>query len=123
VALNRVREHATRLRLPVPDGTESGDPLVIGGLPCVAVTDKNEDAGDMGDADDGCASVQTDGSWAFPVKGEDDNSNQAIAVGDIVYIDSDGEMNVDAVNGDRFGYALGVVESGATTEIEVKIGY
>lgn len=114
MATNRVREKATRLYLPVPVGTESGDPLVLGALPCVAVTDRDAD---------GNASVQTDGSFTFPVVGEGSAGDAAIGVGDIVYIDTDGELNADSTNGDRFGYALEPVDSGATTDIEVKIGY
>lgn len=116
MATNRVREHGTRLALAVPDGTVSGDPLILGGLPCVAVTDQDEWT-------EGEASVQTDGTWRFPVKGEGPGGNEAISVGEIIYIDTDGEMNTDETNGTRFGYALQAVESGATTEIEVKVGY
>lgn len=116
MATNRVKEKGTRLALPVPSGTVSGDALVIGALPCVAVTDRDEwTAGE--------ASVQTDGTWTFPVKGEDAAGNAAIALGAILYIDTDGEINVDATNGKRFGYALEAVASGATVDIEVKVGY
>lgn len=116
MATNRVREHATRLSLPVPSGTESGDALVIGALPCVAVTDRDTDTA-------GSASVQTDGSWSFPVHGEDGAGNAAIALGAILYIDTDGEINADVTNGKRFGYALEALASGETRDIEVKVGY
>lgn len=116
MATNRVRETGNRLSLPVPDGTESGDPLVIGELPCVAVTDADAWT-------EGAASVQTDGTFRFPVKGEGPGGNEAVSVGEIVYIDTDGEMNTDETNGKRFGYALEAVDSGATAEIEVKVGY
>jgi hypothetical protein len=55
------------------------------------------------------------------VKGET-TTNAAVSVGDILYYDS-GVINKDSSNGVRFGYALGAVESGATTSILVKIGY
>lgn len=113
VATNRVKESANRLALPVPDGTVSGDPLVLGALPCVAVTDQDEWT-------EGEASVQTDGSWRYPVVG-DDGAPAAIEVGDIIYLDS-GVLSSDD-SGDRFGYALEPVGSGDTTEIEVKVGY
>lgn len=116
MATNRVREKATRLALPVPVGTLSGDPLVLGGLPCVAVVDRSAWT-------EGEASVQTDGSFTLAVKGENAAGDAAIGVGDILYIDTDGELNADATNGKRFGYALEAVASGATTDIEVKIGY
>lgn len=113
MAVNRVRAEANELSLPVPGGTESGDPLVIGALPCVAVTDRRAD---------GDASVQCDGSFRLPVHGADHAGNAAIAVGAIVYIDG-AEINTDVTDGKRFGYALEPVLSGATTDIEVKIGY
>lgn len=115
MALNRVREEADALSLPVPDGTVSGDPLVLGALPCVATTDK-------GAWTAGEASVDCDGSYLFDVKGDVDGTPTAIAVGDIVYLAADGVISVDA-DEKRFGYALQAVQSGATTEIEVKVGY
>lgn len=114
MATNRVREHATRLALPVPDGTVSGDPLVLsGGLPCVAVVD--QDAWTEGEA-----SVQTDGSFRFPVTAE---ANE-ISPGEIIYRETaDGDLTNDSSGAERFGYALETVANGETAEIEVKIGY
>jgi predicted RecA/RadA family phage recombinase len=109
MALNRVREHATRLALPVPDGTESGAPLVIGSLPCVAVTDQDEWT-------EGEASVQTDGSWRLEV-------GVATDVGDEIFW-HDGNpdtLNKTASGGKHFGYALEA--QGAGGVIEVKVGY
>lgn len=112
MALNRVREHGTRLALPVPDGTVSGDALVLGGLPCVAVTDADEWT-------EGEASVQTDGTWRFPVHA----AGGAIEPGAIVYRDA-GDGSLSDSNADvRFGYALQHIDNGATVEIEVKVGY
>ena len=115
MAKNRVREEADGLSLPVPDGTVSGNPLVIGQLPCVAVTNK----GQWTTTD---ATVQCDGSFLFNVVGVDSGGNHAIAVGDIVYLQSNGQMDANSSTGKRFGYALGAVVSGATTQIEVKVG-
>lgn len=117
MATNRIKETGNRLALPVPDGTESGDPLIIGELPCVAVTDADQWT-------EGEASVQTDGTWSFPVKGEGPSAaNEAISVGEVLYIDTDGEINSDETAGKRFGYALEAVPSGETHTIEVKVGY
>lgn len=116
MATNRKREKGNRLSLPVPEGTLSGDPLVIGALPCVAVVDRSAWTPDA-------ASVQTDGTWILEVKGEGPGGNEAITLGEILYIDTDGELNTDETNGTRFGYALEPVDSGATAEIEVKVGY
>lgn len=114
MARNRVRESATRLSLPVPEGTVSGDALVLnGGLPCVAVVDADEWT-------EGEASVQTDGSFRFEVTAE----GAAIEVGQIIYRETaDGDLTDDDTGAERFGYALEPVANGETTEIEVKIGY
>lgn len=114
MATNREKATGTRLYLTVPEGTESGDPLVIGAMPCVALTDRDAD---------GKATVQTDGTFRLSVHGEDGSGNAAIALGAALYVDTDGELNVDATNGKRFGYALEAVGSNVTATIEVKIGY
>lgn len=90
----------------------SGDPVVVGELPGVALTDENAD---------GNATIQTDGVFRLPVKGET-TTDAAVAVGDIVYYDA-GVINKDSSNGVRFGYALDAVSSGATSTIRVKVGY
>ena len=96
-----------------PATPSSGDPVLFGEIPGVAVTD--EDA-------NGNTSIDTGGVYNLSVKGADDGGDAAIAAGDILYYDA-GEINADAVNGTRYGYALAAVNSGATTTIEVKIGY
>ena len=94
-------------------------------------------AGDMvefGAALYGIAMTDTDGDgnveidlgfdasvYTLSVKGEDGSGNAAITAGDLVYIDTDGELNKDSANGKRFGIALQGVSSGATTSIEVLI--
>jgi len=104
-----VREKATHLALPVPDGTESGDPLVIGDLPCVAVTDQDEWT-------EGEASVQTDGSFRLLV-------GVATDVGDEIFWHdgSPDTLNKTSSGGKHFGYAL--EEQSGSGEIEVKVGY
>lgn len=117
MATNEVFSPTGTLSLPVPNGTASGDPLVLfGRIPCVALTDE----GEGGNADN-YATVALNPAWVFDisVKGENDLGDAGIAVGDAVYRDSDGEFNVDAVNGTLFGIALEVVTSGATDTIRV----
>jgi hypothetical protein len=48
-----------------------------------------------------------------------------VAIGDILYHEAAAtpKVNKDNVAGIRFGYALQAVASGATTTIQVKIGY
>lgn len=55
------------------------------------------------------------------VHGEDAAGNAAIAIGNKLYIDTDGELNKDATNGVLFGYALAAVSSGATTNIDIAL--
>lgn len=113
MALNRIREEAEQVALPVPDGTVSGDALCLGSLPCVALTDK-----DAAVQPDGTATVQTDGSFLFEVA-------VATEVGDIIYwhegSGSPATLNKTSSGGTRFGYAL-EAQAGAGA-IEVKIGY
>jgi predicted RecA/RadA family phage recombinase len=119
MAKNRKRESGRRLSLPVPVGTLSGTPLVLGDLPCVAVVNRDEWT-------TGEASVQTDGTWSLAVKGvTTGGGNSAIGVGDILYLLSTGEVskNSSGAGAKRFGYALEAVSSGATKTIEVKCGY
>lgn len=59
--------------------------------------------------------------YNLAVKGEDVAGDAAIAKFAAVYIDSDGELNADRVNGKFFGIALAPVDSGETTTIPVKI--
>lgn len=99
-----------------PTTPASGDPVVCGQIPGVAL--ENEDS-------DGVTTVATNGSFRLSVKGENAGGNSAVAVGDILYYEAGQTppINKDATNGIRFGYALATVSSGATATIAVKIGY
>ncbi len=123
MALNREQEVGNRLSLDVSgvNGSgagnlvQSGDPLAVGQIPGVALTD--EDSA-------GLATVQTDGVFRLNVHGFNSSTSAAVSAGDIVYWDDTaGELNLDSVAGIRFGYALEAVVAGATTEINVKVGY
>lgn len=123
MADNRELETGNRLSLDVSgvNGSgvgnlvKSGDPFAVGQIPCVALTD--EDSA-------GLATCQTDGVFRLDVHGFNASTATAVTAGAIVYWDdSAGELNVDSTNGVRFGYALEAVSSGATTEINVKVGY
>lgn len=94
-------------------GMSSGDPTVVGNIPGVCLTDTDAD---------GNVVIATKGVYELSVHGADGSGNSAVAIGDIVYYDTD-EVNVDDANGVRFGYGLGAVSSGATTTIKVKVGY
>ncbi|MBP2704407.1 DUF2190 family protein [Microbispora sp. RL4-1S] len=101
-----------RVQCTAPTTPASGDPVVFGQLPGVALTDED---------DDGYTTIALDGTWNLPVKGET-TTNAAISAGDTLYYDL-GVINKDSTNGTRFGYALAGVSSGATTTIPVRVGY
>lgn len=96
-----------------PATAESGDPVLVGNIPGVALVDE----GDGGNAT-GMITIDRGGIWKMPVVG----ASGAIAVGDILYLDG-GELNDDDSGGTRWGYALGTVGSGATAVIDVLVGY
>ena len=124
MATNRIFEKGTQLSV-VPDlapnaTVASGDPVAVGQLPGVALTDADDTVASGGEC-----TVQFDGVFDLEVVGtsDDGTTGAAIAVGDIVFLDTDATLNVDTTNGIRFGYALEAVASGATTTIRVKVGY
>lgn len=101
--------------MTAPTTPASGDPCVFGQVPGVALT--AEDA-------DGNTTIDTGGVYALSVKGINASGNAAVAAGDIVYYTSGDTppLSVKAT-GVRFGYAMAAVTSGATTTINVKVGY
>ena len=99
------------LRLEVGAGVESGDPVVVGEIVGVALTDAN---------DDNIATIRTKGSATLSVE---DTATGGISVGDIIYIDNADNTLDNTDTNIRFGYALEEVADGQTAEIEVLIGY
>lgn len=93
-------------------GLASGQPYMAGDLPVVAETDIPE--GVLGSA--ACTGV-----YEFPCKGVNDAGGAAIAFGDQIYLDGV-ELNKDSAGGKPFGNALGVVASGGTASIKVRLG-
>jgi predicted RecA/RadA family phage recombinase len=113
MAKNRVFDEGDTFGMPVEAGVKSGDPVIIGQIPGVAMIDRRAD---------GTATVDHDGIYRLKVVGKNKAGNKKIEIGDIIF-KKGAELNVNNEEGVRFGYALEVVESGATTEILVKIGY
>lgn len=101
------------LELPVPEGTKSGDPVVVGQIPGVALIDRQSN---------GKATCDTGGVYNLSIKGANKAGNKKIEPGDIIF-KKGSELNVNNEEGIRFGYAMEEVASGATTVIPVKIGY
>lgn len=112
VMWTRTRE----LTCTAPTTPASGDPVICGQIPGVALAD--EDAA-------GLTTVALDGAFDLAVEGVTGGGNSAVAAGDILYYDSAAtvKINKDVTNGVRFGYALGTVGSAATATIPVEIGY
>lgn len=99
-----------------PATPASGDPVLVGQIPGVALIDEEAD---------GAVTVDTGGVYALSVGGETNaGAGSAVAVGDILYYDSAATpvINKDTT-GVRFGYALGTVASAGTGTINVKVGY
>jgi predicted RecA/RadA family phage recombinase len=116
MAKNRLYSPGQAISVPVPVGTLSGDPVVLGQLPGFAVKDRDT-AGE--------STVEFEGVFTTPVKGVTNGAvNAAVAAGDILYYTGGAtpKLNKDTT-GIRFGYAMAAVVSGATTTIAVKVGY
>ena len=114
MAKNMVHTPGNQLQVTLAD-VKSGDPVVAGQIPAVALIDTQAD---------GTTVVKADGVFTLSVKGVDGSGNKAIAVGDIVYFTSGDTPKLGVKTaGVRFGYALEAVTSGATKTIKVKIGY
>lgn len=99
-----------------PATPQSGDPVICGQIPGVALTTEDSN---------GVTTVAVNGVFDLSVKGET-TTDAAVAVGDIVYYDTAAtphKINKDNTNGVRFGYAMAAVASGATTTIPVRVGY
>ncbi|MEE9451091.1 MAG: DUF2190 family protein [Ignavibacteriaceae bacterium] len=120
MADNRIKEVGRKLSLTCthPASPSSGDPVRIGNLIGVALTDERT-AGDT--------TVDLEGVYDLSVKGEDDDGNSAVAVGDkLYYVDADVDDGTGYLNKKVTGYfagiALEVVTSGSTTTINVRVG-
>lgn len=107
MALNRAFANARKNSYPVASGVASGDPVCVGQIPGVALTDRDDTTGE--------ASIDTGGAYWLDVAGTPD-------VGDILYWHSPTTINKTSSGGVRFGYAMQAIASG-TASIPVKIGY
>ena len=121
MAKNIVFEDGDQIALAATDPTTpaSGDPVVVGQLPGVAL---------INEAADGNTTVKTNGVATLSVKGVTTAAaGSAVAAGDILYYVPGNTPKLSKASGDtgavRFGYALEAVTSGATATIRVKIGY
>lgn len=117
MAANQLYASGRRLYLAATDPATpaSGDPVLVGQMPGVAI-----------DAEDSSGNTTIDfgGVYNLSVKGIDGGGNSAVAVGDIIYyVTGDTPVLSKKNSGVRFGYALATVTSGGTATIAVKVGY
>lgn len=135
MATNRIFEKGNQLKVAPTDGPNatvaSGDHVVVGQLPGVALTDADDTI-----ANGGVSTVQFDGVFDLPVNAWDTSLNtgagggDAVTAGDILFFDPASNLlrpnNADA-DAIRFGYALEPVaaaaDAGDETTIRVKVGY
>ena len=116
MALNMVHEEGTQI-VVVQASRVSGDPMVVGQIPGVALTSSESGTNNV--------TMKTDGVFLLSVKGENNAGNSAVAIGDILYYEAGQTppVNKDNVAGVRFGYAMDAITSGSTATIRVKVGY
>jgi predicted RecA/RadA family phage recombinase len=121
MAKNKVFANGRQLSLVCSDPAtpSSGDPVVVGQIPGVALTDERAD---------GTTTVDMEGVFDLSVKGQEWNgtalANIAVGAGDKLYYTAGRTPVLDRDNrGVYFGYALEAVAAGATTTIRVKVGY
>ncbi len=117
MATNEVYYPGDTLPLPVPAGTKSGDPVVVGTIAGVALEDR--DAA-------GNAPVRVKGVYKFSVTGHDGTSSKAIAVGGKVYYTAPSGktpaiIDANVTTGKEFGVALKAIAKGATDAVVAEI--
>lgn len=110
-----------------PASPVSGDPVLLGDVPGVALTDMGK-GGNVATR----TSVQLgEGVISTPVKGVNGAGNSAVSDGDVIYyVAGDSPPLSKKATGVRYGVAIGhpsdtgtLVAAGATTTIRVRIGY
>ncbi len=117
MAKNEVYYPGDTLPLPVPAGTESGDPVVVGTIAGVALEDR--DAA-------GNAPVRVKGVFKLSVTGHDGTKNEAIGVGGKVYYTAPSGktpaiIDANVTTGKEFGVALKAIAKGATDAVVATI--
>jgi predicted RecA/RadA family phage recombinase len=98
-----------------PTTPSSGDPVLFGDVPGVALTD--EDAA-------GKTTVKFSGVFDLLAEAVNNTTGSAINVNDVLYYDTAAtiKINKDNVAGVRFGNAMEAVGSGSSGTIQVRVG-
>jgi hypothetical protein len=121
MATNEVYKEARQIPLTVGASKTARNPICVGSIPGVLLETTASSGTQI-------ATVALEGVFDLSVKGiTTGGGSGAVAQGDILYY-VPGETpklskHSDGSSAVRFGYALEVVESGATTTINVLIGY
>ena len=100
-----------------PATPKSGDPVRVGEIPGVAITDESGGGNASGET-----TIQTEGVFNLSVKGIDGSGSSAVAAGDkIYYVDADTPKLSKRATGHLFGKALSGVTGNATATIPVML--
>lgn len=111
--LNHKEVDGLRVICTHPTTPASGDPVRYGEMTGVALVAEDADSYTQVDFTAGR-------SWDLSVKGVDGSGNSAVALGDkLYYVDADTPVLSKKATGRFFGFANGVISSGATATIEV----
>lgn len=114
MALNKVFESAKVLSVAVASTVGSGDPVAIGAMAGVALTDYDSSTGN--------ATIDFGGVYDLSVKAINGAGNSAVAVGDPIYlVAGDTPVLSKKSIGVFFGYALEAVTSSETATIKVAV--
>jgi predicted RecA/RadA family phage recombinase len=101
------------LYLDVASGVESGDPVVVGQIPGVAIIDRDTA---------GKATIDTGGVYDLPTSGSGTSGSGVVAVGDkIYYKDGVTPPLCKVSSGVLFGYALEGTSGSPAETIAVKL--
>lgn len=113
MAANRVYEEGKQLAMAVASTVASGDPVAIGNMTGVALTDYNTVSGK--------ATIDFGGVYNLSVKAVNNAGNVAVAIGDPIYlVAGDTPVLSKKSVGVFFGYALEGITSGQTATIMVR---
>lgn len=112
MAKNRKFHSSRILNCTVASPTVSGDPIAVGDMAGIALTDY--------DSVSGKATVQFDGVFDVEVVASNASGNVAVAEGDAVYLSAAGVVSKNAT-GIFLGYAMEAIDSGETDTIMVRL--
>jgi Uncharacterized conserved protein (DUF2190) len=128
MADNVIYEATVTVAVPVPSGTVSGDPVVIGGIKGVALTDRDTD----GNATVHIGPASVARISVLATAGDDDSPivGSTVSLGDALYKNASSTLVSKDTGGGLLGYALGTrdsngvygatpVASGATGDCDV----